>query len=149
MAATYPNLFSAGIAYAGVSAGCFYSQADQENGWNSTCSSGESISTPAHWADIARAMDPGYDGARPKMQIYHGDSDATLDPQNFYETCKQWVGIFGYDYENPQETQSDTPVAGWDKTIWGEKVQGILAAGVGHNIQIQGEEDLKWFGFTS
>ncbi|KAL4807302.1 Acetylxylan esterase A [Aspergillus unguis] len=149
MAATYPNLFAAGIAYAGVAAGCFYSDSNQQDGWNSTCSSGESISTPEHWAAIAEAMDPGYDGSRPKMQIYHGDADATLNPQNYYETCKQWAGVFGYDYENPQEVQEDTPVSGWDKTIYGESLQGILASGVGHNIQIQGDEDLKWFGFTS
>ncbi|KAL4987121.1 Acetylxylan esterase A [Aspergillus falconensis] len=149
MAATYPNLFAAGIVYAGVPAGCFYSNANGEDQWNSTCAQGQSISTPEHWAEIAEAMYPGYEGSRPKMQIYHGSADATLYPQNYYETCKQWAGVFGYNYDSPQEVQNDTPVAGWDKTIWGENVQGILAGGVGHNIQIQGEEDLKWFGFTS
>ncbi|KAL6234172.1 Acetylxylan esterase A [Aspergillus navahoensis] len=149
MAATYPNLFAAGIAYAGVPAGCFYSEANGEAQWNSTCAQGQSISTPEHWAEIAEAMYPGYEGSRPKMQIYHGSADATLYPQNYYETCKQWAGVFRYNYDSPQEVQNDTPVAGWDKTIWGENVQGILANGVGHNIQIQGEEDLKWFGFTS
>ncbi|KAL5343822.1 Acetylxylan esterase A [Aspergillus crustosus] len=149
MAATYPSLFAAGIVYAGVPAGCFYSDTNQENGWNSTCAQGQSISTPSHWADIARAMNPGYNGSRPKLQIYHGSEDATLYPQNYYETAKQWSGVFGYDYENPEEVLSDTPVVNWDKTIWGDGLQGILANGVGHNIQIQGEEDLKWFGFTT
>ncbi|KAI9375378.1 Acetylxylan esterase A [Aspergillus egyptiacus] len=149
MAATYPELFAAGIAYAGVPAGCFYSDTNQVNGWNSTCSQGQSISTPEHWADIARAMDPGYSGARPKMQIYHGSVDTTLYTQNFYETCKQWAGVFGYNYDSPQGVQENSPVANWDKTIWGPNLEGILANGVGHNIQIQGEEDLKWFGFTS
>ncbi|KAL4764887.1 alpha/beta hydrolase family esterase [Aspergillus foveolatus] len=149
MAATYPNLFAAGIVYAGVPAGCFYSEANVEDQWNSTCAQGQSVSTPEHWAQIAEAMYPGYEGSRPKMQIYHGSADATLYPQNYYETCKQWAGVFGYNYDSPQEVQNDTPVAGWDKTIWGENLQGILADGVGHNIQIQGEEDLKWFGFTS
>ncbi|KAL3488601.1 Acetylxylan esterase A [Aspergillus germanicus] len=149
MAATYPELFAAGIVYAGVSAGCFYSDTDQVNGWNSTCANGESIATPEHWASIAEAMYSGYSGTRPKMQIYHGSEDATLYPQNYYETCKQWAGVFGYNYDSPAETQTDTPLADWDKTIWGPNLQGILANGVGHNIQIQGEEDLKWFGFTS
>ncbi|KAL2856686.1 Alpha/Beta hydrolase protein [Aspergillus pseudoustus] len=149
MAATYPELFAAGIAYAGVSAGCFYSATNQVNGWNSTCANGESISTPEKWASIAKAMYPGYNGTRPKMQIYHGSEDTTLYPQNYYETCKQWAGVFGYNYDSPAELQSDTPLADWDKTIWGPKLQGILANGVTHNIQIQGEEDLKWFGFTN
>ncbi|KAL4790420.1 Acetylxylan esterase A [Aspergillus venezuelensis] len=149
MAATYPNLFAAGIAYAGVAAGCFYSEANGEDWWNSTCSQGQSIATPELWAQIAEDMYPGYTGDRPKMQIYHGSEDATLYPQNYYETCKQWAGVFGYDYDSPQEVQNDTPVTNWDKTIWGPNVEGILANGVGHNIQIQGEEDLKWFGFMS
>lgn len=147
MAATYPDLFAAGIVYAGVPAGCFLSTADQQNAWNSTCSQGQSITTPEHWAAIAEAMDPGYDGPRPKMQIYHGDQDATLYPQNYYETCKQWAGVFGYNYDSPQETKPNTPVANYKTTVWGEKLVGVLAGGVGHEIQIKGEEDLVWFGF--
>ncbi|EEY23771.1 acetylxylan esterase [Verticillium alfalfae VaMs.102] len=38
LAATYPDMFAAGIAYAGVPAGCFYT--GTVNGWNSTCSQG-------------------------------------------------------------------------------------------------------------
>ncbi|KAL2872534.1 acetyl xylan esterase [Aspergillus lucknowensis] len=148
MAATYPELFAAGIAYSGVAAGCFYSDSNQENGWNSTCSGGQSISTPEHWAEIALAMDPGYDGARPKMRVYHGDADTTLAPQNYYETCKQWAGVFGYNYDAPEEVQSDTPMAGWETTVWGPNLEGILASGIGHDLQVQGAEDLKWFGFT-
>ncbi|KAK1146989.1 hypothetical protein N8T08_002317 [Aspergillus melleus] len=148
MAATYPDLFAAGIVYAGVPAGCFLSTADEKNAWNSTCSQGDSITTPEHWAAIAKAMDPGYDGPRPKMQIYHGSEDETLDPQNYYETCKQWAGVFGYEYESPEETKSDTPLANWESTVWGESLTGVLAGGVDHGIQIQGEEDMVWFGFA-
>ncbi|KAF9886518.1 hypothetical protein FE257_011425 [Aspergillus nanangensis] len=147
MAATYPELFAAGIAYAGVPAGCFYSNTNQENGWNSTCAQGQVIATPASWANVARAMYPGYNGTRPKMQIYHGSVDATLYPQNYYETCKQWAGVFGYNYDTPQEVEQDTPEANYATTIWGESLQGILADGIGHQIQIHGEEDMVWFGF--
>ncbi|KAE8329211.1 putative acetylxylan esterase A [Aspergillus sergii] len=149
MAATYPDLFAAGIAYAGVPAGCFLSTADQPDAWNSTCAQGQSITTPEHWASIAEAMDPGYTGDRPKMQIYHGDVDTTLYPQNYEETCKQWAGVFGYDYDAPESTESNTPEANWSRTTWGPNLQGILAGGVGHNIQIHGDEDMKWFGFTN
>ncbi|KAB8220000.1 putative acetylxylan esterase A [Aspergillus novoparasiticus] len=149
MAATYPDLFAAGIAYAGVPAGCFLSTADQPDAWNSTCAQGQSITTPEHWASIAEAMYPGYSGSRPKMQIYHGSVDTTLYPQNYEETCKQWAGVFGYDYDAPKSTESNTPEANWSRTTWGPNLQGILAGGVGHNIQIHGDEDMKWFGFTN
>lgn len=83
------------------------------------------------------------------MQIYHGNVDTTLYPQNYEETCKQWAGVFGYNYDAPESTESNTPEANWSRTTWGPNLQGILAGGVGHNIQIHGDEDMKWFGFTN
>ncbi|KAB8227066.1 alpha/beta hydrolase family esterase [Aspergillus alliaceus] len=148
LAATYPDIFAAGIAYAGVPAGCFLSTANQPDAWNSTCSQGQSITSPQHWADIAKAMYPGYSGSRPKMQIYHGSADTTLNVRNYQETCKQWAGVLGYQFDAPKEKKSNTPEANYETTVWGEKLVGVLASGIGHNIPIHGEEDLKWFGFV-
>ena len=82
------------------------------------------------------------------MQIYHGSADTTLYPQNYYETCKQWAGVFGYNYDSPASTQANSPLAGYTRTTWGPNVQGIYAQGVGHTVPIQGTEDMKWFGFA-
>jgi len=79
LAATYPELFAAGSVYGGVPAGCFYT--GTVDGWNSTCSSGQSIHTQEQWANTARAMYPGYTGKRPRMLILHGSADTTLYPQ--------------------------------------------------------------------
>ncbi|EKG15081.1 Esterase PHB depolymerase [Macrophomina phaseolina MS6] len=148
LAATYPELFKAAIVYSGVPAGCFVSASGGVDAWNSTCSQGKSIATPEQWANVVKAMDPGYTGARPKMQIYHGSADTTLLPQNYQETTKQWAGVFGYDYSKPQSTQSNSPLSGYTRTTWGPNVQGIYAQGVGHTVPIQGSEDMKWFGFA-
>lgn len=145
MAATYPELFAAGIAYSGVPAGCFYT--GTVNGWNSTCSQGQSISTQAVWAQTALNMYPGYSGARPRMQIYHGSADTTLYPQNWNETIKQWTGVFGYSL-TPQQTLPGTPSGQYTKYIYGPNLQGIYGAGVGHSVPVMGAEDLKWFGIT-
>ncbi|EAW18540.1 alpha/beta hydrolase family esterase [Aspergillus fischeri NRRL 181] len=56
MAATYPELFAAGIADSDVAAGCFMSATDQNQAWNSTCSQGKSIATPEVWAGVPKAM---------------------------------------------------------------------------------------------
>ncbi|CRK11659.1 hypothetical protein BN1723_014279 [Verticillium longisporum] len=146
MAATYPDLFQAGIAYAGVPAGCF-SVGTTEAGWNSTCANGQSITTPEHWAAIARAMAPGYTGRRPRMQVYHGDQDAVVFPQNYYETVKQWAGIFGYS-TTPQQTISNFPRSPYNKYVFGPNLEGILGVGVSHSIDVFFDEDLKWFGIT-
>lgn len=149
LAATYPGLFQAAIVYSGVPAGCFVSAAGAVDAWNSTCSQGQSITTPEHWASVVEAMYPGYTGSRPRMQVYHGSTDSTLLPQNYDETMKQWAGVFGYDYENPQSTQANTPLAGYTKTVWGESVQGIYAEGVGHTVPIRGADDMAFFGFAA
>lgn len=114
----YPDLFAAGIAYAGVPAGCYYSAANVEAEWNVTCATGESIASGEHWADIARDMSPGYDGPRPRMQIYHGDEDETISPQNYHETIKQYTALFGYS-TSPVETIPDSPEAPFTKYIFG------------------------------
>ncbi|KAL4910301.1 putative acetylxylan esterase A [Aspergillus multicolor] len=146
LAATHPKLFAAAVAYSGTPAGCYYSEANDEDRWNFTCAYGESISTSKHWAHIAKQMYPGYEGPRPRMKIYHGSDDTTIYPQN-YETCKQWAGVFRLDFDNPRRLLNDMPMANWDKTVWGRDLQGIWANGRGHTLEVQGEEDLKWFGF--
>ncbi|GFF32628.1 probable acetylxylan esterase A [Aspergillus udagawae] len=148
MAATYPELFAAGIVYSGVAAGCFMSATNQVHAWNSTCSQGQSIATPEVWAGVAKAMYPGYNGPRPKMQIYHGSADTTLRAPNYKETCKQWAGVFGYNYGAPRSVAGNTPQANYETTTWGDKLQGIYATGVGHSVPIHGERDMIWFGFA-
>ncbi|KAF7162613.1 hypothetical protein CNMCM5623_007838 [Aspergillus felis] len=148
MAATYPELFAAATVYSGVAAGCFMSATNQVDAWNSTCSQGQSIATPEVWAGVAKAMYPGYNGSRPKMQIYHGSADTTLLPENYKETCKQWAGAFGYNYAAPRSVVENTPEAKYETTTWGDKLQGIYATGVGHTVPIHGERDMIWFGFA-
>ncbi|KAF5629194.1 putative acetylxylan esterase [Fusarium sp. NRRL 25303] len=146
MLATYPDVFAAGSAYAGVPAGCFVSQANQAAAWNSTCSQGKSIYTQTQWANVVKNMYPGYNGARPKFQIYHGTADPTLNVQNYYEEIKQWTGIFGYS-SNPQSSTPNTPASPYTRQVFGEKFQAFLGQGIGHGNPHFDDNDLKWFGF--
>ncbi|KAF2192966.1 carbohydrate esterase family 1 protein [Zopfia rhizophila CBS 207.26] len=148
LAATYPEMFKAGIAYSGVPAGCFVSSSGGVAAWNSTCSQGNSIATPQQWANVVKDMYPGYTGARPKMQIYHGSVDTTLYPNNWNETIKEWCGVFGYDYTKPTSTELNTPLSNYYRYTYGPQLQGIYAVGVGHSVPIQGAEDMKFFGFS-
>lgn len=122
MVNVYPDLFAAGIAYAGVPAGCFYSAANIEAQWNSTCAQGRSIATGEQWAAIARAMSPGYTGPRPRMQVYHGDRDDVLYPQNYHETMKQYAALFGYS-ATPSQTLPNTPRSPYTKYVFGPNLQ--------------------------
>ncbi|KAJ2984878.1 hypothetical protein NUW58_g5827 [Xylaria curta] len=145
LAAAYPDVFAAGIAYAGVPATCFYT--GTINGWNSTCSQGQLNLSQEYWANAALNAYPGYTGPRPRMRIHHGTADTTLYAQNYYETIKQWTGVFGYS-TTPSTTYPNTPRSPYTRYVFGPNVEGILGQGVSHNIDIFGDADMEWFGFT-
>ncbi|KAK0890565.1 hypothetical protein LTR02_014607 [Friedmanniomyces endolithicus] len=153
MAATYPELFKAATAYSGVPAGCFVSSSNQVDAWNSTCASGDVDATPAYWTNVVENMYPGYAGARPRFQVYHGSIDTTLYPPNYNETVKEWTGVLGYDWTKPQTVKANFPKSGYTTDIWGVDsanplgtVQGIYALNVGHTVPIDGDQDMQWFG---
>jgi poly(hydroxyalkanoate) depolymerase family esterase len=92
--AVYPDVFKAGSAFAGVPAGC-WSVGDPDGSWSNACAGGQVTHTPQEWGDMARAMDPGYTGPRPRVQLFHGDADATINYNNFKEAIKQWTNVLG------------------------------------------------------
>jgi acetylxylan esterase len=122
MAATYPEMFKAGIAYSGVPAGCFYT--GTVDGWNSSCSQGLLVETQAYWAGVIKNMYPGYTGSYPKMRIHHGSADTTLYPQNYNETIKQWTGIFGYS-TTASATYPNDPASPYTRYVYGANVEGV------------------------
>ncbi|WP_433291249.1 extracellular catalytic domain type 1 short-chain-length polyhydroxyalkanoate depolymerase [Actinoplanes sp. CA-030573] len=146
----YPDVFAAGAAFMGVPFACFAASAgDPTNpanqaGWNSTCSSGQSIKTPQAWGDLVRGAYPGYSGRRPRMQLFHGTTDTTLAYPNFGEEIKQWTNVLGVS-QTPVLT--DTPQSGWTRTRYGSNatqapVEGISVAGVGHSLPLAGQARL-------
>ncbi|KAG8687915.1 hypothetical protein FRC09_013210 [Ceratobasidium sp. 395] len=141
LAGAYPDLIKAGAAFAGVPYGCFAGP----DMWNSACANGQTVKTAQQWGDLARTGYPGYTGARPKMQLWHGTADTTLYTQNFYEEVKQWTNVFGVSQTATATTQN-WPVSGWTKSDYGPNVEAILAQGVTHNIPIQATQVIQWMG---
>jgi len=152
----YPDVFKAGAAFMGVPFACFAASAgDPTNpanqaGWNSTCSSGNYIQTPQQWGDLVRGAYPGYNGARPRMQVWHGTSDTTLAYPNFGEEIKQWTNVLGV---SQTASFSDTPQSGWTRTRYGgtgvnAPVEAISISGVGHSLPLSGQAlmAIKFFG---
>ncbi|CAI6339099.1 unnamed protein product [Periconia digitata] len=145
MAAVYPDMFAAASEFSGEPAGCFYT--GTVRGWNSQCAGGQLHKTSAQWAADVRAMYPGYTGQYPRMQVYHGDADTTLNIASFNESIKEWSGIHGYS-ENPTSSQSNSPGNKLTRYIYGDRLQGIWGHGIGHVVPTNETEALKWFGIT-
>ena len=155
----YPDVFAAGAAFMGVPFSCFAASAgDPTNpanqaGWNSACANGQVSKTPLAWGDLVRAAYPGYSGRRPRMQVFHGTADTTLQYPNFGEEIKQWTNVLGVS-QTPAST--DTPQSGWTRTRYGSTsvqapVEGISVAGVGHSLPLSGQARMAiaFFGLDS
>ena len=141
---SYPELFAAGSAFAGVPAGCF--AGDGYDVWNADCAEGRVTHTSEEWLASLEAMSPEYAGPRPKVQVLHGDADVTVHPTNYHEQIKLWSAALGTGDE-PTQVEEDTPEAGWTKSTYGANglLEGFLAAGVTHNIPDQVDEVIRFF----
>jgi len=144
LAGAYPDLFAAGSAWAGVPYACFAGSGM----WNNACANGQSIKTAQEWGNLVRSGYSGYSGSRPRMQIWHGTQDTTLNYNNHAEGIKQWTNVFGYS-TTPSSVQQNSPLSGWTRNIYGSNFQAISAANVGHNIPVQEAEVMAWFGITA
>ncbi len=152
MLATYPDLFAAGAAFAGVPATCFSTSspppgATSQAPWNSDCAQGRINRTAQQWGDLARAAYPGYTGKRPRVQLWHGTQDTTLAYANFGEAVEQWTNVLGV-----SSTPAATSVSGNDtRTRYGgtgdqAPVEAHSLAGTTHNLPVDAAAAIHFFG---
>ena len=144
----YPDVFRAGAAFMGVPFGCFATT--DGSGWNSQCAQGQLTKTAQAWGDQVRGAYPGWTGARPRMQLWHGTTDDTLRYPNFGEEIKQWTNVLGV---SPTPVLTDSPRSGWTHTRYGSTggqppVEAYSIAGVGHSLPQGGmaAEAIRFFG---
>jgi acetylxylan esterase len=143
----YPDVFKAGAAFAGVPYTCF-STGSATNRWNSDCSAGRISKTAQAWGDLVRSNNPGYSGPWPRMQLWHGTNDETLNYNNFREEIKQWTNVNGLS-ETP--TRTDSPSAGDTRTQYANAAGTVLVeahslANTTHNLPVNAAAAISFFG---
>lgn len=84
--ADYPDVFAGGAIDSGLPAQCATTQSAA-----SQCQYGSLNLTPAQWGDKVRASDPGWSGPWPRVAIWQGASDTTVQPVNATELRDQWT----------------------------------------------------------
>jgi acetylxylan esterase len=142
---SYPDVFAAGSAWAGVAFGCFAGNGFDV--WSGPCATGKIIKTGSEWKTIVDSAYPGFKGCRPKMQVFHGTADTTLYPQNLQEEIKEWTAVLGLP-STPVSTLADHYEKGWTTYVYGDRFQATSAQGVTHNIQTNETVVLNWFGLN-
>jgi acetylxylan esterase len=147
----YPDVFKAGAAFMGVPFGCFAGPGVDV--WNSACANGQISMTPQQWGTLVHNADPSYTGVRPRMQLWHGTADGTLNYNNFGEEIKQWTNVLGV---SQTPTSTDQPQSGWTRTRYANsagavEVEAYSIAGAGHVLPLTGMAAyaIHFFGLDS
>lgn len=151
--AQYPDVFSAGSAFAGVPATCFATTSPppgttQQAPWSSQCSTGALDLTPAQWGARVRAMNPGYTGPRPRVQLWHGALDDVLAYANHREAVEQWTDVLGL---SATPAVTDRPAANQVRARYGgtgdrAPLEATTFEGVGHNLPVDTAAVLRFLG---
>ncbi|GLI00194.1 extracellular catalytic domain type 1 short-chain-length polyhydroxyalkanoate depolymerase [Phytohabitans aurantiacus] len=134
MLALYPDVFKAGAAFMGVPFNCFANAADFPPS-NSQCTGGNMNRTPQQWGDAVRQAYPGYTGARPRMQLWHGTNDTLVPFQLLQEEVDQWTNVHGL---STTPTTTDSPQSNWTRRRFGTAVEAISVNGAGHSLPMTG-----------
>lgn len=129
MLATYPDVFAAGSVVAGIPYRCATSQTNAY-----PCMFTATAKTPQQWGDLVRAAHSGYTGPRPKVAIWHGQSDAVVVPANGNSLRDQFTNVLGIS-QTPTGTAS-LPAGTTLETYGADQVRLYKIAGMGHGTPV-------------
>ena len=104
MLATWPEVFAAGATFGGVPYDCAESVAGA-----SSCMKPGVDKDAKTWGDLVHAANTTFTGTWPRLSIWQGTADTTVDPSNTKEMMRQWTSVHGV----PQTPSASDTVAGY------------------------------------
>ena len=108
MLATYPELFAGGAIIAGLPFGVATNMREALSGMY------QSPSRPAgELGDLVRNAS-NHKGPWPKLSVWHGSADRTVNPANADEIVKQWLDV----HRLPSAPMSEADVDGYPRQVW-------------------------------
>jgi poly(hydroxyalkanoate) depolymerase family esterase len=108
MLATYPELFAGGAVIAGLPFGVATNVRQALSGMF------QSPSRPAgELGDLVRNAS-NHKGPWPKLSVWHGSADRTVNPANANEIVKQWLDV----HDLPSAPMSEATVDGYPRQVW-------------------------------
>ena len=108
MLATYPEVFAGGAIIAGLPYGIASNVREALGGMM------QSTSRPAgKLGDLVRKASK-HKGPWPKVSVWHGSADRTVNPANANEIVKQWLDVHGL----PSAPMSASDVDGHPREVW-------------------------------
>jgi len=108
MLATYPELFAGGAVIAGLPYGIATNLQQALNGMY------QSPPRPARELGGLVRNASTHQGPWPKLSVWHGSADKTVNPSNADEIVKQWLDLHGL----PPAPMSQSLVDGYPRAVW-------------------------------
>jgi acetylxylan esterase len=149
MLAVYPDVFKAGAEFSGVPAGCWSAGWSAASNWGGTCASGKESQTPEQWGDLVRGMYPGYAGYRPRVQLWHGTADTTINFNNQTEAIKEWTNVLGVPMTPTSTDSMSVPgfkIEKWQSACGFTVLEAHTENNGGHTTPIDGNAVVSFFG---
>jgi poly(hydroxyalkanoate) depolymerase family esterase len=131
MLATYPEVFAAGAIIAGLPFGIASNLREALGGMM------QSAPRPANeLGDLVRHASK-HKGSWPKVSVWHGSADRTVNPGNADAIVRQWLDVHGL----PETPMSTTVVDGYPRDVWwnddGETiVESYTITGMAHGMPL-------------
>lgn len=129
MLATYPDVFEAGAVMAGLPYACATSQLDAYS-----CMSPGKDKTPEAWA----ALVPKLAGANaPRVSIWQGDKDYTVNPSNLKALVRQWTKVNGVaDTPSASNTEGKGAHDEYRDSSGVVRVESWTISGMSHGVSV-------------
>lgn len=136
MLATYPEVFNKGAVMAGLPY-----KASSSSLTASSAMGGFVTKTPSQWGDLVRNENPSYAGAFPKVAIFHGTSDYTVNSINATELIDQWTDVNNADQLADATNSTFDGNTSVEQTIYNDNANNPAVyyykiTGMGHGISV-------------
>lgn len=130
MLASYPELFAGGAIIAGLPFGAAANVRDALEAMR-----GAPLKTPNAWGDLVRGAS-SHTGPWPKISIWHGGLDPTVNISNAQASVAQWADLHGL----PLTGAKQELVNGAIRLGWGDRLEVYTVPTLGHGAPIDARE---------
>lgn len=130
MLACYPELFAGGAIIAGLPYGAALNVRDALEAMKSA-----PLRTPRQWGDAVRAAS-SHTGPWPRVSIWHGDADATVNIDNAQASAAQWADVHGLALGAARQDRLGAVL----RLSWSEALEVITVPGLGHGVPIDARD---------
>lgn len=141
MLATYPEVFAGGAIIAGLPYRCATNVQEAFEAM-----AGGRDRSAQEWGGMIRSASP-HRGPWPKVSLWHGSSDAIVNPRNMEAALKQWIDAHGVSVRPCVEHK----LAGHSRRVWrteadDDLIEAITITGMGHGVPLAAAGDSERCG---